>query len=204
MLVILSIQKIIPFSLVEVFGFITGAICVLLVVNQNIWNFPLGIANNIFFIVLFLTSRLYGDMALQIIYIVLGLLGWWQWIYGGKNNTELSVNHASIRELAILFIVGAAATVGLYEYFLRIKDAAPFLDALTTVVSLIAQFLLNGKRIENWYLWIVADVIYIGLYIQKDLYLTAILYAVFIGMCIAGLVSWRRAELEDKAEAAVL
>src|SRR5664279_407355 len=82
-LLVLSFLKRIPIGPTEVFGFITGAACVLLVVNQNIWNFPIGIANNIFFIILFLTSRLYGDMTLQIIYIALGLLGWWQWIYGG-------------------------------------------------------------------------------------------------------------------------
>jgi nicotinamide mononucleotide transporter len=193
-LFVCSLNKWIPIGPTEVLGFVSGAVCVLFVVNQNIWNFPVGIANNIFFIILFLSSRLYGDMALQGIYIVLGCIGWWQWLYGGKNRTELHINHASLKELMMLCAIGTAATMGLREYFIHIHDSAPFLDSVTTVVSLIAQYLLNCKRIENWFVWITADILYIGLYLQKELYLTAILYAIFIGMCTAGLLSWKKAE----------
>ena len=192
-----SFWKWIPISLTEVLGFITGAVCVLLVIEQNIWNFPIGIANNIFFIILFLSSRLYGDMALQVVYIALGAIGWYQWLYGGEHRTKLHVSHTSAREAAILVVLGALATAGMREYFLRINDAAPFLDALTTVLSLVAQYLLNCKRIENWYVWITADVLYVWLYVQKDLHLTAVLYAIFIGMCIAGLRSWSKALREQ-------
>jgi len=195
-----SIEKWIPINPTEVFGFITGAICVLFVVEQNIWNFPVGIANNIFFIVLFLSSRLYGDMALQVVYILLGLVGWWQWLHGGVNRTELHVNHTSVREILLLLFIGTVATAGMREYFVKINDSAPFLDALTTALSLIAQYLLNYKRMENWFVWITADLIYVGLYIQKELYLTAILYALFIGLCIAGYISWRKSEFQSPKE----
>ena len=198
-----SFWKWIPISLTEVLGFITGAVCVLLVIEQNIWNFPIGIANNIFFIILFLSSRLYGDMALQVVYIALGAIGWYQWLYGGEHRTKLHVSHTSAREAAILLVLGALATAGMREYFLRINDSAPFLDALTTVLSLVAQYLLNFKRIENWYVWITADVLYVWLYVQKDLHLTAVLYAIFIGMCIAGLRSWSKALREQENGGAV-
>ena len=193
-----SSWKWIPISLTEVLGFITGAVCVLLVIEQNIWNFPIGIANNIFFIILFLSSRLYGDMALQVVYIALGAIGWYQWLYGGEHRTKLHVSHTSVREAAILIVLGALATAGMREYFLRINDSAPFLDALTTVLSLVAQYLLNYKRIENWYVWITADVLYVWLYVQKDLHLTAVLYAIFISMCITGLWSWSKALREQE------
>ena len=74
----------------------------------------------------------------------------------------------------------------------RVNDSAPFWDALTTVLSLIAQFMLTRKLFENWFVWITADVIYVGLYIYKDLYLTSILYAIFLAMCVAGAIQWRR------------
>jgi nicotinamide mononucleotide transporter len=193
-LLILSIQKRIPISLTEVLGFVTGAICVLLVVGQNTWNFPIGIANNIFFIILFISSRLYGDMVLQGIYIILGIIGWWQWLYGGANHSELKASHTTFRESLALSVIGLIATVALREYLIRINDSSPFLDALTTVLSLCAQYLLNYKRIENWYIWITADAIYILLYIQKNLYLTAVLYALFIFLCISGLIAWYKAE----------
>ncbi len=199
-LLLASVFKYAPLDLTEVLGFITGAACVLLVVEQNIWNFPIGIANNIFFIILFFTSRLYGDMVLQTVYIVLAAIGWYQWIYGGKNRTRLKITHTSIREIAILVIIGIVATAAMHKYFQQINDSAPFLDAFTTVLSLIAQYLLNCKRIENWYVWIMADLLYIWLYLQKDLNLTAILYAIFIGMCIAGLLTWFRAYRHQQNE----
>lgn len=177
-------------SLTEVLGFITGAVCVLLVVKQNIWNFPIGIANNVFFIILFFSSRLYGDMVLQVIYIILGVVGWNQWLHGGRNRSKLNISHISIKETLLLFMIGFLTTTVIYLYFQSIHDASPFLDALTTVLSLIAQYLLNGKRVENWYVWILVDVLYIGLYIQRGLYLTAILYAIFIVFCLVGLRAW--------------
>ncbi|MBI3947006.1 MAG: nicotinamide mononucleotide transporter [Armatimonadetes bacterium] len=177
----------------EVFGFITGAVCVLLVVRQNIWNFPVGIANNVFFILLFVRARLYGDMALQGVYIALALHGWHQWLYGGQARTALRVGRASLREGLALGAGGIAATAGMRVYFIRLGDAAPFLDALTTVLSLVAQYLLNRKRVENWYVWITADVLYIGIYLARALCLTAALYLVFIGMCLMGLEAWKRA-----------
>lgn len=139
-------------------------------------------------------------MALQVVYILLGLIGWWQWLHGGTNRTELHVNHTSVREILILLFIGAVATAGMREYFIKINDSAPFLDALTTALSLIAQYLLNCKRIENWFVWITADLIYVGLYVQKELYLTAILYALFIGLCVAGYISWRKSEFQSPKE----
>lgn len=181
-----------PIGLTEALGFITGAICVLLIVEENIWNFPIGIANNIFFIILFISAGLYGDMGLQVIYIVLAFHGWYEWLRGGQNRSSLQVSKTSIKMWMILISVGIASTWMLSLYLTRIHDTAPFLDALTTVLSLIAQYLLNLKRIENWWIWITADVIYIGLYMYKGLYLTSILYAIFILMCIAGLRAWHR------------
>ena len=90
--------------------------------------------------------------------------------------------------------IGAVATALLTLYLRSVNDAAPFLDGLTTVLSLCAQWLLNQKRIENWLVWIAADVLYVWLYLQRRLYLTAALYFVFILMCVAGLTRWRRGQ----------
>jgi len=192
-----------PIGMTEVFGFITGAVCVLLTVEQNIWNFPIGIANNVVFIILFLSTRLYGDMTLQFIYIALALHGWYEWLWGGANRTNLQVSRTPWWEWGWLALAGAGATAGMTIYLARIHDAAPFLDALTTVLSLVAQYLLNRKRLENWLVWITADVIYVGLYAYKELYLTSVLYALFIVMCIAGIVSWVRDMRKQAAEVPV-
>jgi nicotinamide mononucleotide transporter len=181
----------------EVLGFITGALCVVLTVRRNAANFPVGIANSAFFLVLFASSRLWADAGLQVIYIVLGFTGWWQWRYGNADRTPLAVTHARRREIVwcVMFVV--AATTALYFVLRAAQDSAPFLDALTTCLSLAAQWLLNAKRVENWFFWIAADCIYIPLYVAKGLNLTALVYVLFLALCFAGLRSWWRAGTRD-------
>jgi len=181
-----------PMDITEVLGFVTGAWAVWLTVRENIWNWPIGIANDVFYIVLFLQARLFADTALQVIYVVLGLLGWYWWLRGGAQKTALRVSHTSTRTAVVLLVILGLSTWGMTIFLTGIRDSAPFLDALTTTLSLIAQYMLTRKLLENWFVWITADLIYIGLYIYKDLYLTAGLYAIFLAMCIAGLWQWRR------------
>ena len=97
--------------------------------------------------------------------------------------------------------MAAAIPVGtwaLREILLAVNGAAPFWDAATTVLSLAAQYLLGRKRVENWLLWIAADLIYIPLYLSRALPLTAVLYAAFLAMCLIGWRDWRRS-LQEKA-----
>ena len=190
---------VIPYSLTETLGFVTGATCVYLVVKRSIWNFPVGIANNLFFIVLFAGARLYGDAALQLVYIGLGVQGWYLWLHGGQNRGALNITRAPIKLLAVILFLTVTATIGLAFILRAARGSLPVLDALTTVLSLAAQYLLNKKYVENWYVWITADVLYIYVYVSKGLTLTAILYAVFLALCVAGVRSWLRALREGRA-----
>jgi len=184
-------------TVAELAGFVTGAACVYLTVKANILNFPVGLANSAFFLVLFLSAGLYADSALQVVYLVLGVIGWWQWVYGGAGRTRLVVGRSSTRELVVMVGLVVAATVPLTIILTSAHDIAPFWDALTTALSLAAQWLLNTKKVQNWYFWIAADAIYVPLYFVKDLWLTAIVYAVFLAMCVAGLRAWRAAYRDD-------
>lgn len=179
-------------GIAEAWGFVTGGICVWLVVREHVWNWPIGLANNIFFFVLFLRGRLYADMSLQIVYLVLGVYGWLNWIFGGGNHTALKISRTTKTEWIALSAVVPLCTWGMHAILVRVNDAAPFWDASTTVLSLAAQYLLCRKRFENWWFWIAADVIYIPLYFSRDLPLTAILYAVFLTMCLVGVREWSR------------
>jgi nicotinamide mononucleotide transporter len=190
-----------PFTPVEALGFVTGGACVYLVVKENVWNFPVGIANCLFFLVLFTQARLYGDAALQVVYVGLGVQGWYLWLRGGENRTPLRVGRAPRRLLAGVAAFVVAGTVALTIFFRYINDAAPLLDAFTTTLSLGAQYLLNRKAVENWLLWITADVVYIYLYAVRDLHLTAVLYCVFLCLCVAGLRGWLRALKDRNASA---
>ncbi|MCP9495925.1 MAG: nicotinamide riboside transporter PnuC [Pyrinomonadaceae bacterium MAG19_C2-C3] len=184
-------QRWIAFDLIETLGFVTGAICVYLGIKQNIFTFPVGIANNIFFLILFSRSRLFGDAGLQVVYMALAIHGWYSWLRGGEHHTKLKVTHGSFRLLAGVFGIALVGMFGLGFGLQAAGGAAPLLDALTTILSLVAQFLLNRKIIEHWFVWIIADVIYIYLYITRGLNLTALLYFVFLCLCIAGFIAWR-------------
>lgn len=180
-------------SVAELLGFVTGAASVWLTVLARISNFPVGIANSAFFLVLFASARLFADSGLQVVYIVLGFAGWWQWLHGGLERSRLTVTRSGWRLLACCVAFAALATWGLTALLEAAHDIAPFWDALTTAVSLAAQFLLNCKKIENWAFWIAADIVYIPLYVVKRLDLTAIVYVLFLAMCVTGVRAWRRA-----------
>jgi nicotinamide mononucleotide transporter len=185
-----------PIDFTEACGFVTGAVCVWLVTRGNIWNWPIGLANNLFFAFLFWRARLFADMGLQGVYLIFGVWGWWQWLHGGKNHSRLEVTRGTRVEwigIALFLVFG---TWGLRELLIAVNGAAPFWDSLTTTLCLAAQYLLCRKRIENWWLWITADLIYVPLYFSRHLPLTAILYAGFIGLCVIGLFRWRK-ELHD-------
>jgi nicotinamide mononucleotide transporter len=181
-----------PIAPMEVAGFVTGGICVWLVVREHMWNWPIGVANNVVFAVLFWRSRLFADAALQLIYLVLGVYGWVHWLRGGSGETELPISRTPRWQWLLTAAVIPAATFGLREVLTAMHGAAPFFDSLTTVVSLVAQFMLCRKQLEHWLLWIAADLIYIPLYVARGLPLTSILYAVFLLMCIVGWRDWLR------------
>lgn len=178
-------------SWTEILGFLTGAASVLLAVRESAWNWPVGIANNIFFFILFWKAKLYADAILQTVYLVISIFGWWNWVFGGEGRTELPVSRTRAKELILLATSTAASTILLTVLLRRFTDSTvPFLDGVTTALSLTAQYMLSRKLLENWWVWLTADVIYIGLYCYKSLYLTGVLYLVFFGMCIAGYSGW--------------
>lgn len=198
-LIVASWTHRLPMTMTEVFAFISGVVTVWLVVKENIWNWPIGIVNSAFFAFVFWNARLFADMGLQVVYIILGFLGWYWWLHGGAHRTALKVSTTGLGTWVwLLGVAGVLTYVGTL-YLRSVDDAAPFLDAGTTVFSLVAQYLLTKKKLENWYVWISVDVVYIGLYAWKDLYLTSGLYVIFLLMCLAGLRSWRKLRLEAAA-----
>ncbi|MGB3437824.1 MAG: nicotinamide riboside transporter PnuC [Actinophytocola sp.] len=178
-------------DIVEILGFVSGALCVWLVARQNVWNWPIGIANNIMFLILFWTAGIYADAGLQIVYMGLALYGWWAWLRGGVEHTALNVTRTTRGQWLVLGVVGVAGTAGLTVLLDRVTDSTvPLPDAITTALSLLATWGQARKKLESWWLWIAADVVYIPLYAYKDLWLTAALYVGFLALCVLGLRNW--------------
>jgi nicotinamide mononucleotide transporter len=186
-------------SWLEAASFVTGAACVWLTVKESIWNFPIGLVNVATFSVVFFRAGLFADAGLQVVYFVLGIMGWYLWLYGGENRSRLRIRRAGAGELLLVAILVVAGTFALWTLLTKVGGSASFWDALTTSLSLAAQWLLNRKRLESWLGWILVDVIYVPLYIYKELYLTAVLYAVFLVMAIKGYQAWRRNCIAESA-----
>ena len=175
----------------EAIGFVTGALCVWLVARQNVWNWLIGIANNVTFFVLFWTAGLYADSTLQVVYLGLAVYGWWAWLRGGVAHTALRVSRTTQPQWLILAAVGVVSTAALTWVLATVSDSTvPLPDAITTVLSLLATWGQARKKLESWWLWIAADLIYIPLYAYKDLWLTAALYVGFLALCVLGLRNW--------------
>ncbi|MGW4293373.1 nicotinamide riboside transporter PnuC [Micromonospora chersina] len=185
----------------ELLGFATGVVNVWLVARQHIANWPIGIANVLLLMLLFWTAGLYADAGLQVVYVLLGLYGWWHWLFGGERRSRLTVARTSRREWWALGVAGVVLTVGLWALLDRATDSTvPLADALTTALSLLATYGQTRKLVESWWLWIVADLVYIPLYAYKGLWLTGGLYLVFLALCVVGLREWR-ADLRRRAAA---
>ncbi|MFD8951047.1 nicotinamide riboside transporter PnuC [Streptomyces xanthophaeus] len=179
----------------EVPGFVTGALCVWLVARQHVANWPVGIANNVFFVVLFVQSGFYAGAGLQVVFVALAAYGWWSWTHGGGPGTAeaLPVRRTTRAEWAGLAAAGAVVVLALTLLLSRATDSTvPFWDAATTGLSLAATYGQCRKLVECWWLWIAADLIYIPLYAYQGLHLTAALYVGFLALCVAGLRAWSR------------
>ena len=178
---------------------VSGFLCVWLAARESLWNFPVAIFSCGLYIVVYYESALYSDCILQGFFITLSLYGWYEWLYGGTRDTALPVSRTRPAEwlgLTVFVVIFA----GGFGYYLQrfTDDTIPYLDSLTTAVSLAAQYLLMRKRLENWWLWIGVDALYVPILWYKHLYPTSGLYAAYLLLAIYGYVEWRKAVFQLK------
>ena len=173
-----------------------GVACLYLLIRQSIWAWPVGIVMTSLYALIFFDAQLYANFGLQIVFCTLQIYGWWFWLSHrskAEADSKAPVKLLSGRALAVWLVVGALGVAVLGFGLARFTDgAAPFWDAGVTSFSLVAQFLLARKYLQNWLIWIGVDVVAIGLYFSQGLYWTSGLYGLFLLMCIWGYVEWRR------------
>ena len=170
-----------------------GVVSVFLSVRENIWSWPTALVNVSLYFVLFYESGLYSDMGLQVVYFGLSVYGWYEWLYGGKGRTALKVSRTPRRLWAVLAVIALIVWASLGKLTSRLPGVSlPYVDAATTTTSLVAQWMMTRKLLENWTLWIAVDVAYIAMFIFKGLYLTAVNYAIYLVLAWMGHVTWKR------------
>ncbi|MFZ6772669.1 nicotinamide riboside transporter PnuC [Undibacterium sp. SXout7W] len=181
-------------SLLELSSFILSVITVFLNIRQRHWAWLFSILASGLYAAVFFDARLYGDMALQFVFIGVSIWGWWLWLSGIKESSASSPRWLTMVERWVVVVVWMVVFVPLAWFLKSYTDTdVPYVDGFLTAGSLVGQVLLSRKKIENWHVWIIVDVIYVGLYMYKNLMLTAILYAIFVVMAVTGLKTWSKA-----------
>uniref|UniRef100_A0A7C1X7U7 Nicotinamide riboside transporter PnuC n=1 Tax=Pseudomonas graminis TaxID=158627 RepID=A0A7C1X7U7_9PSED len=176
----------------ELFAAALGVIAVWLTVKQNPWCWPIGLIMVLLYTWIFFDVKLYSDMLLQVVYAGLQVYGWWQWTRRGAAESGRIVTSLGNGSLLLSLVAGAVVSLVLGAAMAHFTDAAqPWLDAALTGYSLVAQVWMAQKRVQCWPLWILLDVIFVGLFLYKALYLTAGLYALFTLLAVQGWRDWR-------------
>lgn len=178
---------------IELTAAIFGFICVYLTTRQSIYCWPAGLIQVSLYIIVFYEAKLYSDVILHIIYVILQVYGWYYWLHG-NNHHQAVVTRLSVPMLVNWIIIGIIAA-GIWGTVMHTyTDAAlPYPDAFIIAMSLIGQWLMAKKKIENWYFWIAVDVVAIVVYSVKELYVTSGLYFTFLIICLYGMRKWRLA-----------
>ena len=182
-------------SALELVGFVFGVAAVWLMMRQHIAAWPVGLVNVALYAMLFTRAGLYSDAALQVVYVALSAYGWWHWRRGDRvTRSELPVTRTPPREAWLAASVALLVWVALATITSQLPGTSlPWLDAALVAGSLSTQWLAARKRLENWACWVVLDTVYVGLFVYKQLLLTALLYAVFTALAVRGHVLWSRA-----------
>lgn len=176
----------------EALAVVTAGWSITLEVRERVALWPIGIVSAVLFGVLFFLQMNWANVGLQVFYVVVYVHGWYWWLRGGEGGTELMVSRAGGRLMASLLGVGTVVTILFAAFLARIKDPAPLPDAATTVFSLVAQFLLNTKRIENWLVWFVVNLAYVWLFGSQGYYLSAALFVYLASLTFPGWAEWSK------------
>jgi len=177
----------------ELTGAVTAALGIWLTTRRLLICWPITLVSIFIYMVVFYRAGLLSDALLQVFFVVFTIYGWWHWWRGVREEGEVRVVPLPLRDLAIALALGVVGSFALGSLARRLHAALPYLDAMLMSYSLVATWWQARKHIANWWLWIAVDAIYVGEYIYKELWATALLYAAFVPLAVLGLRDWRRA-----------
>ena len=189
------IAKWISENYIEILGAILGIVYIFFSIRQNILTWPVGLLTSILYVWVFLVSKLYADMGLQIYYVVISIYGWYEWLHGNQNNTQstLKVSRLTTKLGSILSLITAMIFVLIWIILKNFTDSTvPVADALATALSLVATWMLARKILEHWLIWIFVDIFSIGLFWYKELYPTVLLFVVYTVLAVVGFIEWKK------------
>ncbi len=183
-----------PTTWLEVIAFALALAMVACNIREIHWGWPLAAISSVLYGALFWRSKLYGDAALQVFFALVALWGWSQWLRGRRDDgSALTISRLSRRGLLACLATGALLWPATGWFLKTWTDTdVPWWDAFPTAVSVIGQVLLGRKVLENWAVWLVVNVVSVGLFAWKGLWLTTVLYTLFAALSVVGWRAWQR------------
>lgn len=180
------------FSL-EMLATACGLLNIYLIVRESLWNWLFGIITVSLYVLIFYQVKLYADMSLQMVFFILQFYGLYQWLYGNKDRTANTIRNAPASTLTAAFFATICLFTIIAFLLQRFTDSTTVhIDAITTSLSLVAQWMMSKKWIEHWWVWTLANTISIAMYLNKSLYFTSGLYFIFIFLNIFGYYAWHQ------------
>jgi nicotinamide mononucleotide transporter len=187
---------------VELLGAVLGLLYILFSIRQHILTWPTGLLTSVLYTIVFFKSGFYADMGLQVYYVVISIYGWYYWLKGGVKKTEQKENVPvkSLPKNILLKVIIAVVPIYLVLLYILLEytdSTVPFMDSLTTALSIAATWMLAKKYIEHWFIWIFVDTLSAGLYIYKNLWPTVILFIVYTILAVTGYFEWKKSMLSQ-------
>lgn len=185
--------------LLQIVGLLLGLLYLWLEYKANIWVWIVGAIMPLVHGVLYLTSGIYADAAMQLYYVAAGLYGLMVWRRAPKKRNDGKIKHTPCSWYLSLVAVYAILHVAIYLFLTEFTDSRiPVFDSMSTALSIVAMWMLSRKLVEQWLVWFVVDMISVGLYIYKDIPWTAGLYTLYCVLAIVGYLRWRKLAHEQR------
>ena len=185
---------------IELLGAILGIVYIFFSIRQSILTWPVGLLTSILYVWVFLVSKLYADMGLQMYYVVISIYGWYEWLRGNQSNHSESLKISRLSLKLGIQLIGISILIFLLIWYILTNytdSQVPKADALATALSIVATWMLARKILEQWLVWIFVDAFSMGLFIYKGLLPTVILFAVYTLMAYIGFVEWKKDFVEE-------
>lgn len=182
--------------LIEFFVFVFGILSVWYAKKENIWVYPTGLIATGLSVYLFFIAGYLGDMMVNLYFSVMSIYGWYNWVYGKSQNEEnLIVTNTNAKEKIIgigLFLVTIFVVFGIYKYFDYELHNDNYVDIIASGIFFTAMWYMAKKKIDNWTLWIIGDLIVVPLYAYRGLGILALQYIIFTILAISAYLEWKK------------
>ncbi len=182
----------------ELVAVILAIAYLLLILRESIWGWPCALVSTLIYTLLFWNVSLLMESALNLYYMGMALYGWWQWQAGGSDHRGIQIHTWPIqRHLGIALGLVVVSLISGYLLSQNTQAAWPYIDSFTTWASVLTTYMVAKKVLENWLYWILIDGISLVIYAERGLYLTALLFAAYLVICVFGYLNWRKTFLGE-------